>query len=131
MIKGFSAIVLAAGEGTRLAGGAPSPKPKVLYEIAGRPLIGYTLEILKKVGVGEIIIVVGYQADAVSKEVGSSYKFAAQGQQLGTGHALKTGFAKVSPGLNNVLVVNGDDSAFYKPETIQKVLSNHVGKGDA
>ena len=36
-MKPISAIILAAGKGTRLAEGNPSPKPKVLYEIAGRP----------------------------------------------------------------------------------------------
>jgi len=144
MIKNFAAIVLAGGKGTRLAGGLPSPKPKVLSEIAGRPLIAYTLDILKELSLEEIIIVVGHKASEVKKVVGQSYistekqasrcnrddyKFAIQKERLGTGHAAATGLAEVSSDIRDVLVINGDDSAFYKPETIQKILNKHVGKG--
>jgi len=130
MIKNFAAIVLAAGKGTRLAAGAPSPRPKVLYEIAGRPLIAYTLDLLKSLGLREIVIVVGHKALEVKNVVGKGCKFAVQRKRLGTGHATAVGFSKVSSKPRTVLVINGDDSAFYKPETIQKVLNKHVGKGN-
>ena len=129
-MKNFSAIVLAAGEGTRLAGGLPSPKPKVLYKIAGRPLVLYALDLLKKLGLEEIIIVVGHKASEVKRTVGQGYKFAIQRERLGTGHAAAVGLKKVSVDARNVLVINGDDSAFYKLDTIQKVLNKHVGKGN-
>lgn len=129
-MKKFAAIVLAAGKGTRLAGGEPSPKPKVLCEIAGRPLIAYTLGLLKKTGLEEIIIVVGHKASEVKNVVGKGYKFAVQRRRLGTGHAAAVGLSEVSSKPREVLVINGDDSAFYKLETIQKVLNKHVGKGN-
>ncbi|OGY21657.1 MAG: hypothetical protein A2126_01920 [Candidatus Woykebacteria bacterium GWB1_45_5] len=128
-MENFAAIVLAAGKGTRLAGGTPSPKPKVLYELAGRPMIAYTLSLLKKVGAEEIVVVVGYKAAEVKKVAGEGYKFATQSKQLGTGHAVSVGLSQVTSSAGNILVVNGDDSAFYNPETIQKVLNKHVGKG--
>jgi len=126
MIGSIEAIIIAAGKGTRLAGGNPSPLPKVLYEIGGKPIISYTLELLKKVGLNKIIIVVGHQSELVKKAVGKDYKFAFQPQQLGTGHAVKTGLSEVSPQTQHVLVINGDDSAFYRPETIQKVVGRHL-----
>ena len=129
-MKNFAAIVLAGGKGTRLSGGLPSPKPKVLYEIAGRPLITYTLDLLKKLSLEEIIVVVGHKASEVKKVVGQGYKFAIQRERLGTGHAAAVGLTKVSSDIRDVLVINGDDSAFYKPGTIQKVLNKHVGKGN-
>jgi bifunctional N-acetylglucosamine-1-phosphate-uridyltransferase/glucosamine-1-phosphate-acetyltransferase GlmU-like protein len=130
MIGNFAAIVLAAGKGTRLAEGHPSPIPKVLYEIAGRPIVSYTLELLKKVGFEEIVIVVGYKAGDVKRVVGSGFKFAIQDKRLGTGHAAKIGLANVSPGKKEILIINGDDSAFYKVSTLQKILNKHVGRGD-
>ncbi|HEX7456029.1 MAG TPA: sugar phosphate nucleotidyltransferase [Candidatus Nanoarchaeia archaeon] len=130
MMKKFAAVVLAAGKGTRLAAGRPSPMPKVLYEIAGRPLISYTLDVLKKVGLDEIVIVVGHKAEDVKQAVGSGFKFAVQDKRLGTGHAARIGFTQVSERKKEILVINGDDSAFYKLETLQKIINKHVGRGD-
>jgi len=126
----FAAIVLAAGKGTRLADGAPSPMPKVLYELAGRPMIAYTLDLLRNLGLKEIVVVVGYKAAEVEEIAGPEYKFATQTEQLGTGHAASAGLSKISPSVSNVLVVNGDDSAFYQSETIKNVLNKHIGKGN-
>jgi bifunctional N-acetylglucosamine-1-phosphate-uridyltransferase/glucosamine-1-phosphate-acetyltransferase GlmU-like protein len=128
MIGNFAAIVLAAGRGTRLAEGYPSPAPKVLYKIADRPMISYTLDLLKKLGLEEIIIVVGHKAEDVKREVGTGFKFAIQDKRLGTGHAAKIGLSLVSAGKKEILVINGDDSAFYKLGTLQKVINKHVGR---
>ena len=49
------AIVLAAGKGTRMK----SELPKVLCEAAGRPLVSYVIDSLRKAGVGKIVSVVG------------------------------------------------------------------------
>lgn len=118
-------IVLAAGKGTRLAQGSPSPKPKVLYEVGGKPLILHTLNILKHIGLENVILVIGHKGGFVQQAVGASYKFAVQSRRLGTGHAAKVGLTQVPRGAEHVMVLNGDDSAFYKPETVKKVLDKH------
>ena len=125
-MKNITVIVLAAGKGTRLAGGAPSPKPKVLYEIGGKPIIIHTLEKLVILGVDEIIIVVGHKAEEVKKVVGEGFIFAHQKKRLGTGNAAKIGLSYVSKETENIMVLNGDDSAFYKLETIKKVVETHL-----
>ena len=130
MIENFATIVLAAGKGTRLAEGCPSPAPKVLYQIAGRPMIGYTLDLLKGLGLEEIVIVVGHRADDVKREVGPGFKFAVQDKRLGTGHAAKVGLVPVSKSKKEILIINGDDSAFYRPKTLQTIINEHVSKGD-
>src|SRR3954452_14714534 len=58
------AIVLAAGEGTRMR----SQRPKVLHEIAGRSLLRHTLEAVKAAGGTHSAVVVGPDADAVAAE---------------------------------------------------------------
>lgn len=130
MIDKCAAIVLAAGKGTRLAGGSPSLKPKVLFKLAGRPMISYTLDNLKPLGLKKIIIVIGYKGRQVREIVGDNFKFATQTKQLGTGHAVKLGLAGVSLSITSILVLNGDDSAFYTPCTIKQVLDKHLGKGN-
>src|ERR1700694_73972 len=79
------AIVLAAGKGTRMK----SELPKVLIEVCGRPMIHYVLDALEQSGVGDVVVVVGFRADDVRRELDSRAKlrFVEQTQQLGTGHA--------------------------------------------
>ena len=61
----ITGIILAAGQGTRMK----SSRPKVLHQILGRPMIAYLLDTLQAVGVKEIVVVVGYQAEAVQAGV--------------------------------------------------------------
>jgi bifunctional UDP-N-acetylglucosamine pyrophosphorylase/glucosamine-1-phosphate N-acetyltransferase len=95
----------------------------VLYEIAGRPFIEFTLDTLKAIEINEIVIVVGYQADQVLKTLGSEYKYALQEEQLGTGHAASLGLSQVPPGSEDVMVLYGDDTAFYRPETFKDLIN--------
>ena len=64
----ITAIVLAAGQGTRMK----SSQAKVLHQILGRPMIAYLLDTLKEVGVSDIVVVVGHQAEAVQEALGST-----------------------------------------------------------
>ena len=57
------ALVLAAGKGVRMK----SERPKVLHEVLGRPMIGHVLRHLRQAGVKDILVVVGYGAEAVRK----------------------------------------------------------------
>lgn len=120
--KNISAIVMAAGKGKRMH----SLKPKVLHEICGRPMIAYSLENLRSTGVGEIIIVGGYRKNEVIKRVAGAVKIAIQKNPVGgTADAARVGFEQVGRESKVLLVVNGDDSAFYKPETISEILRIH------
>ena len=47
---------------------------------------------------------------------------------MGTGHAAATGLKKVPKNIKTVIVLNGDDSAFYKNETIKSVIRTHIQK---
>ncbi len=116
------AVVLAAGSGTRLNGGVPSEKPKVLYEIAGRPMVAYTLGLLKKLQIEDVVMVVGYKAELVKEVFVGQAEFAVQAERFGTAHAAKIGIERLGKDISSVLVIQGDDSAFYRPETIAKLL---------
>jgi len=100
-----TAVILAAGQGTRMK----SSRPKVLHQILGRPMVAYLLDTLKDLGVQDIVVVVGYQADKVQealKDFGA--RFVVQEPQLGTGHAVQVAMQTVGPEARTVLVLCGD-----------------------
>jgi len=80
------AIVLAAGKGTRMQ----SDLPKVLCQVNGRAMIHFVIDALEAVGVRRKVIVVGYRAEDVKRELADRehIEFAEQREQLGTGHAV-------------------------------------------
>ncbi len=121
MDQKICAIVLAAGKGTRMK----SDLPKVLHKVCGRSIISYTLDILNKLKC-DIVIVVGYKKELIQKEFSDKYKYAIQYDQLGTGHAVASAESKVPENTKIILVLNGDDSAFYKPETIKALIQKHI-----
>ena len=118
----ISAIVLAAGKGTRMK----SELPKILHEICGRPMISYTLGNLRDAGIGEIIAVVSFKKNLVIKRIEGAVKIAVQkNPKGGTADAAKSGYGQVLKTTKILIAINGDDSAFYKPETIKKVIEIH------
>ncbi|MDH5655998.1 MAG: NTP transferase domain-containing protein, partial [Spirochaetia bacterium] len=56
-----AAVVLAAGKGTRMK----SELPKVAIPVSGKPMIQYVLENLRKSGIQDVVIVVGYKREDV------------------------------------------------------------------
>jgi UDP-N-acetylmuramoyl-L-alanyl-D-glutamate--2,6-diaminopimelate ligase len=124
--KGISAIVLAAGKGTRMK----STLPKVIHKICGRPMIVYTLENLRAAGVGDIVTVISFKRNLVTKYLYGAPALAIQkNPKGGTADAAKVGFEKVSKDSEVLVVINGDDSAFYKPETIRNIVKIHKQGG--
>ena len=59
------AIILAAGEGTRLRP-YTADRPKCLVELAGRPLLEHQLDVLASAGVGDVMIVTGYRSQRIA-----------------------------------------------------------------
>lgn len=125
-MNNFGVVILAAGTGTRLNKGRPSPKPKVLYEVLGKPLLLYSLEVLKKMGIEDITLVVGRQGDQVKKVIGGEYKFALQKDPLGTGDATMQGIGKLSDTVDEVMVIYGAD--IYSEEVLKGTIRNHQEK---
>ena len=89
------AIVLAAGEGTRMR----SSRPKVLHRIAGRSLLGYVLAALRAGGETAIAVVVAPGAEAVADEArASGAQTFVQAQPRGTAHAVLAAKAAIKRG---------------------------------
>lgn len=123
MKSNFSAIVLAAGLGKRMK----SCLPKVLHRIGDRPILTKTLAILNSINPAQTIIVVNSNnISSIRKAAGSNYTFAIQAQQLGTANAATVGLKHVKKSTETVGVFYGDDTAFYRPQTISRVFSCHL-----
>lgn len=116
-----TAIVLAAGKGTRMK----SPLPKVLYPVLGRPMIHWVIDALEKIGVTRKILVIGYEADMVKAELANrtGIEFALQEQQLGTGHAVQMAAPLLSAADQSVIVLAGD-SPLVQASSLQRLLSH-------
>lgn len=114
-------IVLAAGKGKRMN----TDLPKVLHQICNKPMLAYILATLKKLNF-PTVIVVGYRKDRVKKYFGNQYTYAEQKSQLGTGHAVLSAKTKIPQNIETILVLNGDDSAFYQPQTLKNLLDQHL-----
>lgn len=102
-----SAIVLAAGKGTRMN----VPYPKILAKLQGKPLVHWALDQVGKSGIDEVVVVVGYGADEVRQALAGEQlhiRIAHQEDQLGTGHAAQVGLKQVRPQAQTVLVTYGD-----------------------
>lgn len=126
IIQRTSTIILAAGKGTRLNEGKPSEIPKVMHQICGQPMLKYTLQTLENINISDVVIVVGYQAELIQNYFGNRYKYALQKEQKGTGHAVHCAEKVIDPTNEHILVIQGDDSAFYSPETLVNLINAHV-----
>lgn len=120
--KTISAIILAAGKGSRMK----SALPKVIHEICGKPMVSYTIQNLRRAGMGEVVCVVSFKKNLVIPKIQGAVKIAVQkNPKGGTADAAKSGFTKVSKDSKIIVVINGDDSAFYSPETIKEIIKIH------
>jgi bifunctional UDP-N-acetylglucosamine pyrophosphorylase/glucosamine-1-phosphate N-acetyltransferase len=122
----IDAVVLAAGKGTRMK----SDLPKVLHEIAGRPLLDHVLDTVEIAGIDHTVVVVGHKAQLVEDTCRrDGLDFALQEPQLGTGHAVQVAVDKLRPG--GWCVVLAGDVPLLKPDTLKKLVTSTVEWGSA
>ena len=107
MSRSCLAVVLAAGEGTRMR----SAQAKVLHELGRRSLLAHVLEVAKKAGANDIAVVVGPDHDAVVAEVQRVMPKAQifeQKARRGTAHAVLAAKKAIAKGADDILVMFGD-----------------------
>lgn len=124
-LNNIGAVILAAGKGTRLG---CIDKPKVMLEIGGKPIISYIVETLQKIGFEreQLCLVVGFCKEKVIEYFNGKVIYAQQKELLGTAHAAYTGMIALPPNIKHIIVLNGDDGAFYSKETLEKFIFDHI-----
>ena len=120
-------VILAAGKGTRMK----SDRAKVLFPIAGRPLLLHVLDSVEAAGFDRVIAVVGHQADRVREALeGRRVQTVLQEPQLGTGHAVMCA-APLLEGVTDPIAVLAGDAPLIRPSTLRSMLEHHHRTGAA
>lgn len=113
------AVVLAAGEGTRMR----SALPKVLHPIGNEPLLAHVLRAVAGAGAADCVVVVGPDHDAVVKEAARVFPdagIARQTHRLGTAHAVLAARDALERGFDDILVVFAD-TPLIQPSTLRRL----------
>lgn len=119
----LAAVVLAAGQGTRMK----SKLPKVLHSVAGKPMVHWVLDTASAVGATQIALVVGHGADQVRAALSNfrPLSFVEQTDQRGTGHAVLQA-RDVLRGKADTLLITYGDMPLLKTETLRKLIDLHT-----
>jgi bifunctional UDP-N-acetylglucosamine pyrophosphorylase/glucosamine-1-phosphate N-acetyltransferase len=113
------AIVLAAGEGTRMR----SRTPKVLHQVGGCSLRGHVMKAASAAGAGNLAIVVGPDHGAVSadaRQYAPNVQIFEQRERRGTAHAVLSAHMAIARGADDILVIFGD-TPLVRAETLSKL----------
>ncbi len=117
----LAAVILAAGQGTRMK----SNLPKVMHRVAGKPMVRYALESVRAVGIDQAVLVVGHGAEQVRAAVDPATRFVEQTEQRGTGHAVLQA-RDVLRGIADSVLVTYADMPLLRAATLQRLIDLHA-----
>lgn len=134
MSRSVSAVILAAGKGTRMK----SDLPKVAHPCAGRAIVEWVVDACAQAGCRRVIVVVGYQQEVVRRILGRAHagwpeiEYAVQEEQHGTGHAVMCAepllLREASDPAHSSFVLAGD-GPLIRAETLRTLLRRHEETG--
>jgi len=127
-MNNVKALVLAAGKGTRLQTEGIN-LPKVMRLADGKPLLHYVLAALDFLPKKDVILVVGYQREAVL-EAYPQYPHAVQAEQHGTGHAVQCA-AHLLQGFDGHVLICCGDTPLVQKSTFESLVELHLKEGNA
>jgi UDP-N-acetylglucosamine diphosphorylase/glucosamine-1-phosphate N-acetyltransferase len=111
----FSAIILAAGKGTRMK----SDIAKGLHPLGGAPLLSWPLKAARAAGASRIVVVIGHQGERIRELFrDADLLFVEQRELLGTGHAVLQA-REAFQGRSEEVVILCGDVPLLRPETIR------------
>jgi choline kinase len=116
----MQAVILAGGVGSRLEK-LTNGKPKCLVDIGGRPLILHQLEALSDHGVGPVLMVVGYNHEAIRQAVGERVEYIVNERYRETNSLYSLWLAR-NWIKNRFLLLNSD--LLFDPEILPRVLED-------
>lgn len=121
----LKAVILAAGQGTRMK----SKLPKVVHRVLGKCMVEHAIAAAYDAGAEEICVVVGHGADVVKSSIKESVTFVMQDKQLGTGHAVRC--AKEFIGTDGETLILFGDTPLITGGTLKKLAETHRSAGNA
>ncbi|MGL4452126.1 MAG: bifunctional UDP-N-acetylglucosamine diphosphorylase/glucosamine-1-phosphate N-acetyltransferase GlmU [Sarcina sp.] len=116
------AIILAAGQGTRIK----SKLPKVLHKACGKEMVNHVIDTMRAAELEEVDVIIGKGAQLVKDRTTSrNVSYSLQEEQLGTGHAVMCtkDFLK---GKSGVVAIFTGDAPLIKEETVKNLIETHI-----
>jgi len=128
--KPLAAIILAAGKGMRM----DSDLPKVLHQVAGKPMVQWVIDAVNETGADRVILVIGHGAQLVKETIsgetqGVEVEYVLQEPQRGTGHAVLVCKDTLNEFEGNIVILGGD-GPLLRSSTIRAMI-NRQGSTDA
>jgi bifunctional UDP-N-acetylglucosamine pyrophosphorylase/glucosamine-1-phosphate N-acetyltransferase len=120
-----TAVLLAAGQGTRMK----SDLPKMLHPVCGEAMVFHALHAAREASDGQPVLVIGHGAEAVKAAVGDSARCVVQEEQLGTGHAVLQAESLLRGQSDLVLVTYGDMPLLRGETLLRLVEKQKANKG--
>ncbi len=125
-MKNVKAVILAAGEGTRMR----SSLSKLIHRVGYQSLVEFPAKACIESEVDETIIVVGYQADKIKNILGEKFTYVHQEKRLGTGDALRQ-TVHLLKNFKGELVVLPGDAPLITSSVLTKLIHRHREKRPA
>lgn len=120
------AIILAAGQGTRIK----SNIPKVLHKVCGKEMVNHVIDNMRKAEIEDVNVIIGNGSELVKESTKDrNVSYSLQEEQLGTGHAVKCA-KEFLQGKDGVVAVFTGDAPLTRVETIKKLVDEHIKKGN-
>ena len=121
-MQSITAIILAAGKGTRFK----SDLPKVLHPIQHKPMIHHVIESVQTCNITDICLVVGYKREEVLSACKSfNATHAIQEEQLGTGHAVVCALENITSSAAQHCLILAGDCPLIQPSTLEELINIH------
>jgi bifunctional UDP-N-acetylglucosamine pyrophosphorylase/glucosamine-1-phosphate N-acetyltransferase len=120
----LAVVLLAAGQGTRMN----SDLAKVLHEVAGRPLLAWSLATAEALRPEELVVVVGRDGARVEAAFAGRARFVVQREPRGTGHAVQQA-EPLLRGLRGDVLVLYADVPLLRPETLARMRARRAETG--
>jgi UDP-N-acetylglucosamine pyrophosphorylase len=122
--RSLAAVIMAAGKGTRMK---DASKAKVMYEVLGKPMVHYVVDLAMMLKASRVLVIAGYQRDTVIQYLKKSHpnvEIVVQAEQLGTGHAIMQTKEALEAFTGDVVILSGD-VPLLTAESMQKLIDHH------
>ena len=116
----FAAVIMAAGKSTRMK----SAIPKAAHLICGKPMTRHVIDACREMGIADVVVVIGHEAEKVKAALGNDVIYAYQTEQLGTGHACQQAMPLIPQNVTDVLVLPGD-TPLITAESLARLVEAH------
>lgn len=121
-----TAVVLAAGKGTRMK----SERPKVMHAVAGRTMLSWVIDAVQATNPARVVVVVGHEAEQVIESLPSGVEHCIQAEQHGTGHAVSVALDHLGDVGGEVVVLPGD-TPLIDDAALRQLIETHQTEGNA